>query len=281
MEDPAISPDGRRVAVSITDATGKIDIWVKPLDGGPKARLSFDGRSSRGAWRPGTNSLTFASDSALVLGARRLFERDVRGVGSVRGYDLPDSRPIAGVAWSPDGKWLIFRTDDQAPGNADILGIRPGVDSVARPLVATPAEELSPAVSPDGRWLAYSSSESGRREVYVRPFPETDNAKYQVSTAGGTSPVWNPNGRELFFRDDAANLVSVPVIPGATFQPGLPTVLFSAAKYSLSRFTRVYDVSPDGKRFVMIRQEDDAAEHVVVVFNFFEELKRVMKAANR
>jgi serine/threonine-protein kinase len=149
------------------------------------------------------------------------------------------------------------------------------LDSVARPLVATAAEELGPAVSPDGRWLAYSSNESGRREVYVRPFPETANARYQVSVTGGTVPGWSRDGRELFYIDAASNMVSVPILPGATFQMGAPQVLFSAARYHLNPFNRQFDVTAD-KRFLMSRGESDAAVHVVVVFNFLNELKRIM-----
>src|SRR5262245_63185630 len=100
------------------------------------------------------------------------------------------------------------------------MGIRPGLDTVARPLVATPAEELAPAVSPDGRWLAYSSNESGRREVYVRPFPETSNARYQISVNGGTEPGWSRDGSELFYFDAASYMVAVPVIRGLSFQSG-------------------------------------------------------------
>ncbi len=158
------------------------------------------------------------------------------------------------------------------------MGVRLGVDTVATPLIATAAEELAPAVSPDGRWIAYSSNESGRREVYVRPFPETGAGRYLVSTTGGTGPVWNRNGRELFYIDAADNLVSVPVVPGPTFQPGAPQALFSVAHLAVNSFFRQYDVAPDGQRFLMIRPEGDAAVHVVVVFNFLQELKRIMAA---
>ena len=125
----------------------------------------------------------------------------------------------------------MFRTDNQEPGNGDIWAIRPGVDTVARALVATPAEELRPEISPDGRWMAYSSDVSGRREIYVRAFPDAAGTPYQVSTTGGTNPMWSPTGKELFYIDAANNMVSVPVIPGAAFQVGQPQVLFAAGGY--------------------------------------------------
>jgi tRNA A-37 threonylcarbamoyl transferase component Bud32 len=277
LENPSISPDGRRLAISMSGADGKVHIWVKPLAGGPNARLTFDGGVNRSVvWRPGSNALTYTSDRADVGGALRIYERDASGAGGIMERAVPDPRKVADVTWSPDGKWMVFRTDDQTAGNADILAIRPGVDTVARALVATPAEEISPSVSYDNRWIAYSSTISGRREVYVSPFPETGSAKYQISSAGGTNPAWNRNGRELFFLDGEGNMVSVPITPGATFQPGQPRVLFAASKYTANPFRRGYDVSPDGQRFVMIRGDNDTAVHVAVVFGFLEELKRVM-----
>ena len=277
VADPALSPDGKRLAVTMAGVDGKLHQWIKPLDGGPKSLRTFDGTTNnRPTWRPGAGSISFLSDREKPGDRLFLFERNGDGSGGVRKLELHDSRAIGGHAWSADGTWLIFRTDDQTAGNADIMAIRPGVDTTARALVATPAEELAPALSSDGRWLAYSSNESGRREVIVRPFPETGNARYQVSTTGGSTPAWNRNGRELFYIDGASNMVSVPVIPGPTFETGAPQVLFSAAPFYLNSFFRQYDVTADGKRFVMIRGESDAAVHVVVVFNFADELKRVM-----
>jgi serine/threonine-protein kinase len=278
LDSPALSPDGKRLAISMNGLDGVGHVWVKPLDGGPKIRLTFDGgNNNRSAWHPGTGSISFTSDGAVVGSPNRLFEKAADGSGSLSQPKLYDPRAIGAHAWSPDGTWLIFRTDDQTAGNADILGIRPGVDTVARALVATPAEELSPAVSFDGRWLAYSSNESGRREVYVRPFPETGDARYQISTQGGTNPAWNRNGKELFYLDGEGNLVLVPVTTGtATLQTGQSTVLFSALRYQANPFARQYDVTLDGQRFVMIRGESDAAVHVVVVFNFLAELKQRM-----
>jgi eukaryotic-like serine/threonine-protein kinase len=149
---------------------------------------------------------------------------------------------------------------------------------VARALVATPAEELAPAISPDGRWLAYSSNETGRREIYVRPFPEADRARYQVSTAGGMTPVWNPTGHELFYVDAAENLVSVPLVAGTSFQTGPPHVLFPLADYFTGAYQPEYEVSRDGQRFLMIRQEAGTGLGVVVVLHFLDDLKRRMAA---
>jgi serine/threonine-protein kinase len=250
---------------------------VKPLDGGSKIRLTFEGNiNDRPAWRPGSGMILFRTDREHPGEPAGLYEVAPNGSGGFHKPDLHDSRAIGGSTWSPDGKWLVFRTDDQTPGAGDIMGIRPGVDTVARALVATPATEFSPEVSFDNRWLAYSSNESGRWEVYVRPFPETSGARFQVSTKGGTNPAWSRNGKELFYLDGESNMISVPILPGTTFQTGEQAILFPASRYQSNPFSRDYDVTPDGQRFVMIRGESDAAVHVVVVFNFLEELKQKM-----
>jgi dipeptidyl aminopeptidase/acylaminoacyl peptidase len=190
---------------------------------------------------------------------------------------VTDPRPIYGLEWAPDGKWILLRTDDQAPGHGDIIGIRPGVDTVARAFVATPAEELSPALSPNGRWLAYSSDETGRREIFVRPFPETDRARYQVSTDGGTEPLWSRDGRELFFRDASEHIVAVPIGAGAEFSPGAPRALFDASAYVAVPNQRDYDITPDGQRFVMVRNDVPTSGRIVVVFGFTAELKAKLR----
>ncbi len=271
----AVSPDGKRIIAGMAGSDGKFNLWVKALDGGPRVRVTFDGTTNwRAAWRPGTDEIAFLSDRQKIgATALQLFMLNVDGRAGVSKPDLHDGRSIGGAVWSPDGTWLVFRTDNSEAGNGDILAIRPGVDSVARPLVATPAEELGPAVSPDGRWLAYSSDLSGRREIYVRGFPDAAGAPYQVSTTGGTNPAWNPDGKELFFIDADNNMVSVPVIPGPKFQMGQPRVLFSTSGYLLSAFSNQFAPAPDGQRFVMVEGTTDDAVHVVVVFDFLDELK--------
>jgi len=145
-------------------------------------------------------------------------------------------------------------------------------------LLGTLFFELHPEVSPDGRWLAYTSDESGRREIYVQPFPAL-GGKWQVSTEGGAEPVWNPNGGELFYRD-GDKLMSVPVTTAPEFTAGKPVLLFEG-HYEVDPFSndaRNYDVSPDGQHFVMIKAEGDSrgTTEIVVVLNWFEELKRLV-----
>ncbi len=135
---------------------------------------------------------------------------------------------------------------------------------------------MTPAVSPDSRWLAHVSNESGQDEVYVRPFPNTNDAKWQISTGGGTEPVWAHSGRELFYKANG-NLMVVGVLPGATFVTGERGVLFSLAGLNSTRLHQQYDPTPDDQRFVMIRSTGiDAPTELIVVENFFEELKARM-----
>jgi len=181
---------------------------------------------------------------------------------------------VFNARWSPDGKWLIFQTDVGAPGAGDILAIRPGTDTAPTPLVATAFTETSPALSFDGRWLAYCSNESGKNEIYVVPFPNTSGGKWAISTGGGTEPLWSHRGTELFYRDASGNLVAVEVDTDPTFSVGRATVLFPAAGYTSRPFTPQYAVAPDDRRFLMVRPVGSGSpDNIIVVENWFEELK--------
>ncbi len=152
--------------------------------------------------------------------------------------------------------------------------MRPGVDSTAAPLVATEFLDFSMALSPNGRWMAYVSSVTGRPEVYVSPFPDVGSGRQLVSTAGGVEPVWAHSGRELFYRNGANELVAVQVTADETFTVGQQDVLFSLATFLPGNGHPQYVVSPDDQRFVMLRimnQGDDA--ELILVENWFEGLR--------
>jgi dipeptidyl aminopeptidase/acylaminoacyl peptidase len=154
-------------------------------------------------------------------------------------------------------------------------------DHARKPLLQEKYNELYPRVSPDGRWIAYASNESGKNEVYVRPFPDVNKGKWQVSTNGGDSPLWSPDGRELFYHTgDAAMAVRVETDP--TFKPGKPAVLFRGTYYSPIAGITAWDISPDGKRFLMLKGVPSTAKpaapeapgKINVVVNWTEELKQ-------
>jgi serine/threonine-protein kinase len=150
---------------------------------------------------------------------------------------------------------------------------------LAAPLIQTPFNEQNAEVSPDGRWVAYQSDESGQYEVYVRPFPDVDQGRWQVSTGGGTRPAWARSGRELFYLVGSGRIMAVAIQPGQAFAAGSPQVLFEGA-YVAANTGRTFDVSPDGKRFLMIKDrgtsQTSAASEIVFIQNWTEELKRLV-----
>src|SRR5438105_5042182 len=275
--EPSLSPDGRRLAVSLLpngsyDGVAQTsDIWIKELDRGASIKLTLEKNTDRyTAWTPDGRSVTFTSNAA---GSFDLWTKRADG-SSQAVLQVHEKRRAFSPRWSPDGKWLVFRTDRNQTGAGDILGIRPGVDTVAVPLVATRFAENAPAISPNGRWLAYSSNESGQYDVYVVPFPNTAAAKWAVSTGGGTEPLWSHTGKELFYRDVAGNLVAVEVQSAPTFSLGRSTTLFPAGAYLSDERGAQYAVGPDDRRFLMIRQVPGSVpDELVVVDNWFEELK--------
>jgi hypothetical protein len=185
---------------------------------------------------------------------------------------LDEEHHLDEVTYSPDGAWLVYRVG-RGLDRRDLYARRIGADDAPVALVATEFNEITPAVSPDGRWLAYASDVSGRFEVYVRPFPNASDGRWPVSTDGGQEPIWAHSGRELFYLG-RGNLMSVEVLPGSTFVTGERKVLFSSRGYDASRWHQNYDVAPDDQRFVMIRSLEGAdAGELIVVENFFEELK--------
>jgi serine/threonine-protein kinase len=248
------SPDGRRVAVGVGFANGALGIWIKQLDRGPFSRLTFSGQDRRPAWSPDGRVVAFIRDS---LATSSVYQRVTDGSQPDRPLARLDRR-VQEVTWSPDGRWLLLRTDDGARGAGDIVGVRTSGDTTSVPLVASSFTELHPAVSPDGRWLAYTSNESGINEVYVRPFPSTSGGRWQVSNGGGMEPRWSPDGRELYFLDGAVHLVAATVRASAA---GVDVTelkpLFDASGMAIDMFHTSYDVLPGGRGFVFARQRSD------------------------
>ncbi len=178
---------------------------------------------------------------------------------------------LNGISWSPDGTTLAYE-QAQPEGGRNIYLLSPGEQP--RTLLATLFDERSPMFSPDGHFLAYVSDESGRSEVYVRPYPEGDQ-KWSVSTDGGQEPVWSPDGRELFYRKEY-KMMAVPVELGSDFHAGRPSLLFEALYYTDTSGHPAYDISTDGQRFLMIQDSEDERTQINVVFNWFSELERLV-----
>ena len=176
----------------------------------------------------------------------------------------------------------IFR--DGEPQAFDISRLALGQDHRIEPLVHTPFSEQNGEVSPDGRWLAYQSNDSGRAEIWVRPFADVNGGRWQVSAGGGFQPLWGPDGREMFYRDLTGAVMRVAIERGSGWAAETPTKLFGAGQYYFGygeAFGRTYDISRDGRRFLMIKDvapDQSSAPTILVVQNWFEELKRLVPA---
>jgi len=191
----AISPEGDRVAFAVR-IEGQSEIFVKRLPAGAEVRLSAsDAWDGLPAWTPDGRYVTFLSDRS---GAAQLYRRRADGGGTTELF-LEDPRGLAQATWSPGGDWLVYRTNRFQAGSGDILAIRPGVDSVPRTLAGSQFTEEDPDISPDGRWMVYASNETGRSDVFVVPFPDTDGPRIPVSSRGGFWPRWSHDGRSLYY----------------------------------------------------------------------------------
>ena len=270
----ALSPDGRRLAMGVGLASGALGIWIKQLERGPFTRLTFGGQDRRPAWSPDGREVAFIRDSFT---RSSVFARQADGSTPDR---LAGRLPVQvqEVAWSPDGRWLVLRTDNGGPGAGELIGLRTGGDTTPVPLVASPFTELHPAVSPDGRWIAFTSNESGANEIYVRPFPSTTSGRWQVSNGGGVQPRWAADGRELFFLDGASRLVAARVRSAPGFEVTELTPLFDASGFAVDPFHHSYDVQPDGRGFVFLRPRQGgrtgvAAVTVIEAENWFADLR--------
>ncbi len=268
----ALSRDGKRVAVGAASGDG-FDIWIKDLDRGPFTRLTFTGQGRRPVWSPDGSEVAFVRDT---LSGGDVYAHRSDGSGQDRLLARID-RPIQSADWSRDGQWLLMRTDDAAAGHGDIVGQRTSGDTAAVPLAATPFEELHPALSRNGHWMAYSSNESGQYEVYVRPFPNTASGRWQVSIGGGAAPRWSPDGSELYFLN-GNQLIAARIVTTPTFSVAQRVPLFSVADFDIDFYHQSFEVTPDGKSFLFMASTDRLAHRestgrLVLVNNWFAELK--------
>ncbi len=268
---PRVSPDGRYLAVRI-GTTGSEDsqIWIYEIARGTLTLLTFERRNVAPVWTPDGRRVTFGSGGP---GQGSLFWKPADGSG-VAEQLLAGDFPRAG-SWAPDGKVLAF-TETPLGKPTDVWLLEQENGWTARLFLDAPFSEGGPAFSPDGRWLAYISDESGQFEVYVRPYPGP-GSKFPISIQGGVAPVWARDGGELFYRS-GDKMMAVTVEAGSEFRAGKPEVVFEGRYVPGNGIRPNYDISPDGQRFVMVRstQEGASPAQINVVLNWFEELKRLM-----
>ena len=253
----AYSPTADRVAVTIRGET-RADIWLYDTSLRSFSRRTYDGGRNP-SWTTDGRYIVYSYSSELKRVAA-----DGTGTAEVI-YDAEDGYTVGERLWSPDGEWLVIAQRGGSTGR-DIVGIRLNADSVRVPLVQTAASEKAPALSPDGRWLAYTSNETGRDEVYVQEFPGP-GSKFAVTTTGGTEPRWSPNGRELFYRTHAA-VFSASVQTSPVFRVLDREQLFLNNNYLWNFNGALYDIHPDGDHLLM--SKGIAPQEIAVVLNWLE-----------
>ena len=260
--DVALSPDGKRIALTVMGQAGNPDIWVYDVPRGTLNRVTFSpGLDTSPVWNPDGRHLTYSS---IRSGPMEIFQAPFDGSGSEERLVEAGGASAQAGTWHPSGKWLSYDL------GGDIYVLPRSGDRKPMPLVATQFAESFPAFSPDGRWIAYQSNETGRSEIYVRPFPGP-GGKSQVSTEGGSRPHWSHSGRELFFRAGPRVLVAA-VTTGQTFMAATPRLLFEGV------YPPPYDVTSDG-RFLMVRDEQPPDRtQLRFVLNWADDLKRALAA---
>jgi serine/threonine-protein kinase len=266
------------VALDIRDQ--ERDIWIWTFATKTLTRLTFDpAQDSFPVWTRDSRRIVFLSGRN---GSTGLYWQAADGTGSAS-LLMKSSVVHLATSSSPDGKVLLVNELTSQP-NLLMLPIPASAASTPKtpqPLIETPAGEVNGEISPDGRWLAYQSNDTGRDEIYVRPFPNVNSGRWQVSTAGGRTPVWSHRGDELFFKSADAAIMSVQVETGPSWSAGQPIQVARPGLFpAIAVLPRQFEVSADGRRFLVIKDANVGAgqtqNQIAVVQNWTEELKRVM-----
>jgi Tol biopolymer transport system component len=268
-----LSPDGRRVALH-QRANQNIDVWLLELGRGVLSRFTFDpAQDVFPIWSPDGSRIVFGSNRK---DSSDLYQKPAIGAGTEE-LLLATAQEKFPTDCSPDGRFLLYRSVDPKTGD-DLWALPLDGDRKPFPVVQTNFDERDAQFSPDGKWIAYQSNESGRFEIYIQPFPGP-GSKLQVSTNGGAQVRWGPNGKELFYIALDARLMAVPIRLASnpqTAEPGSPTPLFATRVGGALQgtFRQQYDVSSDGQRFLMNTITEEAASPITVILNWNPEAKK-------
>jgi len=274
---PRLSPDGSRIAVTVGDQ--EQDIWIWDVSRKTLRRFTIDPAEDRySAWTPDGKRIAFGSSRGGEAGT---WWQAADGTGTperLAGFPFNRYGNFVPTTISPDGSRLVATATGESP-NLWILTLNG--DRQPTPLLQTGFRERNAEISPDGHWIAYESLEAGQFDVYVRPFPDVTGGKWPVSTGGGSQPLWARSGKELFFIDPSGALMSVRVERQSPFTIGTPAKMLDGSYvWSVPTYAgRLYDISADGQRFLMLKQSsspDRTSAPITVVQNWFEELKRLV-----
>jgi serine/threonine-protein kinase len=264
----SLSPDNSQLAVALDEESNQ-DIWIANPQRQTMTRLTFDPTiETMPTWSPDGRYVAFRSERE----APGIYRRAAQGTGDVERLTATDGPIHSPYSWTPDGKTLLLAVF-RSFRNQAIASVTPP-DPAVRILLDGDFAQLDPQVSPDGRWLAYQSDETGRFEVYVRPYPDVDAGRWLVSTAGGTSPRWAPDGRELLYYDGEA-LARVTVRTSPTFSPGKPERLLAIKPFG-GRLGPDFEVASNGQRFLFLlpgATEPTRSAGLVLVQNWVEEIR--------
>ena len=285
---PRLSPDGSQLAVQTNEGLNRGDIWVYEMSGNTQIRqLTQGGTNIRPIWTPGGDRVTFAS---VRDGAQGIFWRPADGSGGAeRLTTADDGTEHWPGSWSPDGRTLAFSAGPPITRTDRDLWIL-SLDGAKDPELfydsAGPTSD--PQFSPDGHWLAYWSVEDGPAQVWVQPFPASPGVKHQITQNTGSMPLWSRDGTELFYRPSPAGSAILTKVGIAT-EPSLnitPERRVPIEDFIVTGGYRSYDIAPDGERFVMVfpvaesHSDESARDEIIIVQNWFEELKRLLPTDN-
>jgi Tol biopolymer transport system component len=270
--EPSLSPDGTRVAVGVGTWTPAGDVWLLELSRGSLSRLtSHPTDDITPVWSPDGKEIVFASNRN---GQFDLYRKDAGGTGAEE-LIFQSSADKFPSDWSRDGKYVLYYTVDPKT-KADLWMVPMSGEHKPTPFLQTEFNETNALFSPDGRWVAYNSDESGTPETYVRPFPPA-GGKWQVSTQGGVQPAWRSDGKELYYLALDGKIMAAEVKPGSDFAVGLPVPLFDSGlrPEGLTESRSSFVVAPDGQRFLVNTNAEEAARvPITVVVNWTGELKK-------
>ena len=267
--DTSMSPDETRLTYDVVDGGTRGNLWIRDLARGVSSRFTFDAAvDSVPQWSPDGRRIVYTS---TAKGPGDLYVKEASGTREAAPLFVNEDEKYVSD-WSPDGKFVLVTSRGKGEGGWDIWAMPIGGDDKPIPVVKTRFNEMWATFSPDGKYIAYQSNESGRHEIYVHEFPEARN-KWQISTGGGFEPYWRGDGRELFYRV-GSRVMGVPVQAGTTFVAGTPASLFETRFATVNARGR-YRPMRDGQRFLVVGAPSGGAEEPAsVVLNWTSALPR-------